>query len=140
MTSVLALTLTPPPRRAAGVVAQVELRCDELGLSCPARPLLDPLGASDREDLAWYLEQYWQWPFREFARRGARVEQRLPEIGRRLYDAVFGTPEAMTVLQPWRLQPGVARQISILSDVPAALSLPWELLHDEQGFYARHPK
>jgi hypothetical protein len=115
-------------------VAQVELRCDDLGLACPARPLRDPLSASDREEPAWYLEQYRQWPFREFARRGARVEQRLPEIGRRLYDAVFGTPDAMAVLQPWRLQPGVLRQISILSDVPAAPSLPWELLHDEQGF------
>jgi CHAT domain-containing protein len=40
------------------------------------------------------------------------------------------------------LQPGEQRQISIISDMPVVLSLPWELLHDEQGFLAlrtRHP-
>jgi tetratricopeptide (TPR) repeat protein len=45
-------------------------------------------------------------------------------------------------LQAWRLDPGKERQISIVSDMPSVLSLPWELLHDEQGFLAlrtQHP-
>src|SRR6266702_1871238 len=44
---------------------------------------------------------------------------------------------AVSVLQAWRLQPlqpGVQRQVSIASEIPRALSFPWELLHDEQGF------
>ncbi len=69
--------------------------------------------------------------------RGKKIEALLPELGKRLYHTVFGSAGAVSVLQAWRLQPlppGVQRQVSIASEIPRALSLPWELLHDEQGF------
>jgi hypothetical protein len=53
-----------------------------------------------------------------------------------MYQALFGSVGAQQVLQAWRLQPASQRQISIVSDIPRVLSLPWELLHDEQGFLA----
>src|SRR5262249_1620497 len=41
------------------------------------------------------------------------------------------------ILQAWRLlKPQTPHQISVVSHVPAALTLPWELLHDTQGFLA----
>jgi hypothetical protein len=141
----LCLTLTPPPADAlAGVIANVELRCDALGFHQPIAlpPLADPFTPAERDELTWYLETYWQWPYEEFARRGQRVEQLLTEAGQRLYLAVFGSAQAMAAVQPWRLLPDAARQLSIISNVPQALSLPWELLCDEQGFLAlrtKHP-
>lgn len=59
-----------------------------------------------------------------------------------MYSAVFGSAEAQQLIQPWNLQPEADHQISIVSDIPAVLSLPWELLHDERGFLAlrsKHP-
>src|SRR2546425_2434159 len=40
------------------------------------------------------LEEYWKWPFEGFAQRGKQIEYLLPEIGKRLYKAVFGNVEA----------------------------------------------
>ncbi|MDQ3702006.1 MAG: CHAT domain-containing protein, partial [Chloroflexota bacterium] len=139
MTEVLDLcvTLTAlPPDAPAGTIATIGLRCDVLGTSYSGDLLVDPLTAAEREDLRWYLEEYWQYPFDGFAERGRRVEALLVEVGRRLYGAVFGSARAMAVVQPWRLQQGMQRQVTIASEVPGALGLPWELLHDEQGFLA----
>src|SRR6202035_1022000 len=74
----------------------------------------------------------------EFAEHGKQVEALLVDIGKRLYQAVFG--HAMSIVQPWRLQPGVTRQVSIISAIPRVLSLPWELLHDERGFLVMHAR
>src|SRR5436309_6382879 len=124
----LSITLTPPPAGTPPeVLATITLRCDPLGLSHTGDQLTDPLTQPERDELRWYLEEYWKWPFEGFAQRGKQVEALLPEVGKRLYRAVFGSIEANTVLQTWRLQPGVQRQISILSELPRALSLPWEL-------------
>jgi len=132
----LSIMLTPPSEGSLpDTIASITLRCDALGLSHFGDLLLDPLTPQEHEDLRWYLEEYWKWPFEGFATRGKQVELLLAEIGKRLYTAVFGNPMATSIVQAWRLQPGGAqRQISILSDIPHALSLPWELLHNEQGF------
>jgi hypothetical protein len=57
-----------------------------------------------------------------------------------LYRSVFGSFEAISLLQAWRQQAATRHQISILSKLPKALSLPWELLHDEQGFLVRRTR
>ncbi len=136
----LCLTLTPPPADAPeGTIANVEVRCDALGLQpLTVQTLRDPFTPEERSELEWYLETYWQWPYEEFARRGQRVEQLLTDAGQRLYRAVFD--QVQSIVQPWRLLPDAQRQISIISNVPQALSLPWELLCDEQGFLALRTK
>src|SRR6266705_1465964 len=112
----LSITLTPPPAGSPPeVLATITLRCDPLGLSHPGDLLTDPLSQHERDELRWYLEEYWKWPFEGFAQRGQQVEALLPVVGKRLYEAVFGSREANTLLQAWRLQPAVQRQISILS-------------------------
>ena len=97
--------------------------------------LVDPLTAAEREDLLWYLEEYPAWPYEEFAGRAREVEDLLVGVGKRLYQSVFGK-DAASLVQPWRLQPGARRQVSIISQTAGVLGLPWELLHDEQGFMA----
>lgn len=131
----LSITLTEPPQGSSpDTIASIELRCDQLGLQYNRDVLIDPLTPQERENLRWYLEEYPEWPYEQFLERGKRIEAFLVELGRQLYHAVFGSAAAMSVVQPWRLQPEVHRQISIVSEVPRALSLPWELLHDEHGF------
>ena len=132
----LEITLTPPPADSpADVLARIGLHCPDLGLSHQDTDLYDPLAPAERQELHWYLEQYWKWPFAEFAKRGANVEGLLEDVGQRLYQAVFGSRDARVVLQAWRDNTSTGlRQISIISYVPAALTLPWELLHDTQGF------
>ena len=132
----LCITLIPPPADASPeTIAAIELRCDQLGLQYTGDVLEDPLTAKDRENVRWYLEEYAEWPYEQFLERGKKIEASLAEFGKRLYHAVFGSAGAMSVVQSWRLLPGVLqRQVSIVSELPGALSLPWELLHDEQGF------
>ncbi|HEY6286835.1 MAG TPA: CHAT domain-containing protein, partial [Ktedonobacteraceae bacterium] len=139
----LAITLTPPPGGSPPeVIASTALRSDPQGLTYSGDLLTEPLTQREREEFRWYLEEYWQWPYEQFAQRGKQVESLLVEFGKRLYKTVFGSLGARDILQAWRLQPDAQRQISIISKVPKVLSLPWELLHDEQGFLVlrtRHP-
>ena len=131
----LCVTLTSPPQDApSDIIASIALDCEMLGLSYTGDLLTDPLTQRERHDLQWYLEEYWMWPYEGFAQRGNEVEALLTEAGKRLYRTVFGSTQAMSIAQTWSSQPGQQRQISITSDVPAALSLPWELLHDGQSF------
>src|SRR6266852_5839371 len=131
----LCITLVPPPADASPeTIAAIELRCDQLGLQHKGNILVDPLTTRDHENVRWYLEEYADWPYEQFLERGKKIEASLSKFGKRLYDAVCGSAGAMSVVQPWRLLPEVQRQVSIVSYMPQALSLPWELLHDEQGF------
>jgi len=133
----LTVSLSPPPADASpATLARVDLRCEALGLSAPQGLLEDPLEPAERDDLRWYLEEFWRWPYEGFAERGQRVEGLLADVGRRLYQRVLGPPAAAGLVQAWRLVPGVQRQVSVVGEAAAALALPWELLHDEQGFLA----
>jgi len=111
-----------------------------------------PLGPIESEELAWYLERYWNWPAGIFLERARRVEAALPEWGRELYNSLNANP-ARAAVEAWRATPGdVERRFTIKLDkelVEGAteaqqaeadeagtllLGLPWELIRDEQGF------
>ncbi|KYF82567.1 hypothetical protein BE17_48080 [Sorangium cellulosum] len=138
--SVLDLAITvgaPPPGAGPEVLGTIALTCDAIGLSHAADPLVDPLSEGEHKELDWYLEEFWKWPFEGFADRGARIERTLPEIGKRLFRSAFGSADARGVFLQWHREPleeGQRRQISLRTELPAALRLPWELLHDEQGY------
>src|SRR5436190_17040106 len=97
----LSITLDPSPAGSPPeVLATIALHCGAaLGLSHRGNLLTDPLTPQERDELRWYLEEYWQWPFEGFAQRGKRVEALLPQIGERLYQAVFGSFKATSLLQ-----------------------------------------
>ncbi len=134
----LVITLTPPPAGSPpDAIARIGPGCPRLGSSHEGDLLRDPLAPDERAELRWYLETYWRWPFGEFAERGARAEVLLVDAGRRLYAAVFNSIPAHSILQAWRLlRPKSPHQISVVGHAPTALTLPWELLHDSQGFLA----
>ena len=139
----LSITLTSPPQDSSPeTIASITVQCETLNLLHKGNFLINPLTLKEREELRWYLEDYWKWPYLEFAERGRRVEFLLIDVGKRLHRGIFGNGVAQSLLQQWQERPEAQRQISIVSDLPGVLSLPWELLHDEQGFlaqYSDHP-
>ncbi len=116
-----------------------------------------PLGPLEAGELSWYLERYVMWPSQPFQRRAQEVESALPRWGQDLYALLKTSPQAAEVLHAWRHDAGphARRQprLSILLHEPdlagadeatqrqarqAAtqwLALPWELLHDGEGFF-----
>ncbi|HWS86335.1 MAG TPA: tetratricopeptide repeat protein [Pyrinomonadaceae bacterium] len=112
-----------------------------------------PLGVLEAEELRWYLEEFYVWPIGVFQERAARVEARLPEWGRALYDAALAPQAAQETLRAWQqagaegerrfsvfvereLPEGASPEEQAAADEAAAelLALPWELLHDGRGF------
>ena len=140
---ILSIEFAPPPAEAPPeTLATLTLSTDAHGIKHSGDLLQNPLNEEEEERLRWYLEEYWKWPYEQFRTRAEEVEELLPQIGQRLYKAISDSAGAQRVLLPWSLQPEKDRQISIISDNPRVLSLPWELLHDEQGFLAlrtKHP-
>src|SRR5437868_6705026 len=133
----LSIVFTNPPAGSSPeVLARVAFRCEALGLDHTNDVFTNPLTPHEWDDLHWYLEEYWKWPYLEFAERGKQVEALLHDVGQRLYRSVLGGAKARAIVQKWQQQPGVLHQVSIVSDMPNILVLPWELLHDEQGFLA----
>ena len=135
----LSIVFTKPPLNSSPeVLADVALRCEALNLEHTGDLFTDTLTQDERDDLFWYLEEYWKWPYMEFAERGKRVEALLSEVGRRLYQALFQGREAQNIFQAWQQQGNVRHQISIVSEIARILRLPWELLSDPQGFLVLH--
>ena len=119
-----------------------------------------PLGLIDAEEVRWYLEEYFVWPVGNFKKRAERVEAKLPDWGRVLYQTSLALPASQEALTAWQ-QAGVdsERRFSIFveGELPmgateqdqssasraaaALLSLPWELLHDGRGylFHGKYP-
>ncbi|PDV98645.1 hypothetical protein CJ255_21845, partial [Candidatus Viridilinea mediisalina] len=123
--------------------------CPMLGRQRATGLLYDPMDATLREDLAWYLEESWRWPFGEFAERAQQLEARMEQVGRAFFAALFATAAGQQIFQPWNVQDNYAKQLSLELDLTAeqlageaptdrrlfaALSLPWELLHDGRTF------
>ncbi len=136
----LSVILTPPPTEAPpGTIASITLGCELLGSDHAGDFLTDPLTAEKWKDLRWYLEQYWDQFYKMGSSdRGNRVENFLPELGKELYRQVFGSEEASKIMSQWLLRPAKQHQISIISDLPDVLNLPWELLHDDDFLALRH--
>lgn len=84
----------------------------------------------DQVDLRWYLEDYLQSPHDPAPIIAARIEQRMTEVGSRLFKDVFQASE-----QGRRLWARICEDLSnlrveVISDVRAATTIPWELLYD----------
>lgn len=112
-----------------------------------------PLGPIEAEELRWYLEKYAIWPSDYFRDRARRVEDNLVKWGQLLHDAAMSAEHTANVMNAWaRIDGHSNRRFSLhvdaaleagapAADVEAAreaatllLGLPWELLHDGEGF------
>ncbi len=125
----------------------------------PEFTLTAPLGKIEAGDLRFYLERYFLMPYGVFAERARGVEQRLPEWGQDLWDALAtGEPGHAAPVQAWKqlalktdrrftieAPPAVLLSRKASEEEKAAhragqeattelLTLPWELLHDGHGY------
>ncbi|HRF05167.1 MAG TPA: tetratricopeptide repeat protein [Accumulibacter sp.] len=115
--------------------------------------LVAPMGPIEADELRWYLEKYAVWPSHYFQDRARQVEEKLAEWGQRLHQAAIPVAHSAQVMQAWaRIGDRSGRRFSVLVDnTPEAgapdaevasareaatllLGLPWELLHDGDGY------
>src|SRR5205823_975965 len=105
----------------------------------------------EAEEIAWYLERYINWPAGYFEERAQRVVESLPQWGRLLYDGV-NVDAAREALEAWKAAAAAERRFTIKVDkqliagtaqdkqseageaATLLLGLPWELIHDDQGY------
>ncbi len=121
-------------------------------LRSPRYRITAPLGPIEAGELAWYLERYAAWPSEPFQQRAKEVEMALPRWGQALYALLHDS----TPRRAWQEGPGTParsqRRLSVLVDERSLegadeaaqrqarqaatqwLALPWELLHDGDGF------
>ncbi len=112
-----------------------------------------PIGPIEAGELTWYLEKYAIWPSEYFRDRARKVEENLVKWGHLLYEKALPVEYTANVMQAWAKIDGLAgRRFSVHVDTtleagaPPAdvniaretgtllLALPWELLHDGDGF------
>jgi tetratricopeptide (TPR) repeat protein len=115
--------------------------------------LIAPLGPIEAEELGWYLERWPVWPNPLVADRARQVEANLIAWGKALHAAALPLQPTANVLQAWAaVAAGASRRFSVsVDDSPllgsskaeediakeaatALLALPWELLHNGDGF------
>ena len=65
------------PAAADDVAVPFTVRNDATGESWAGGQFRSPLGDADLAELAWYLEEYAQWPFGPFRDRAHGIEARL---------------------------------------------------------------
>jgi hypothetical protein len=115
--------------------------------------LIAPLGPIEADDLTWYLERYAIWPGKPFQERARRIEADLIRWGQLLHAQAMPPAHTANVRAAWQaVDPNAARRFSVQVDATllagagddeqkrtqeaatALLGLPWELLHDGDGF------
>ncbi len=115
--------------------------------------LVAPIGPIEAEELRWYLEKYAVWPSHYFRDRARKVEENLVKWGQLLHEAAMPVAHTANVLKAWAtIGDHAGRRFSVHVDtaleagapeaeVAAAreaatrlLGLPWELLHDGDGY------
>ena len=115
--------------------------------------LVAPIGPIEAEELRWYLEKFAIWPSHYFRDRARKVEENLVKWGQLLHEAAMPAAHRENVMKAWaKLGDHTGRRFSVHvdtvlevgapdADVKTAketatllLGLPWELLHDGDGY------
>jgi tetratricopeptide (TPR) repeat protein len=115
--------------------------------------LIAPIGPIEVEELRWYLEKYAIWPSHYFRDRARKVEEKLTEWGLLLYEKAMPVEHTGNVMKAWaKISDHAGRRFSVFvntklesgaSEVDEKtskeaatllLALPWELLHDGDGY------
>ncbi|MBE9162974.1 tetratricopeptide repeat protein [Tychonema sp. LEGE 06208] len=88
-----------------------------------------PFDSKVLADLRWYLEEYLRFPYGLEPENAKKIEQKLQAWGQQLFDLVFRSSEKAREFFQEATRAGLDKcEISIVSDNPAVLNLPWELL------------
>ena len=109
---------------------EVRLEGDGLAPYAAQASFAFALTPQDQEDLRWYLEDYLQYPLEPAPAIAARVERRMAEIGKLLFQAVFQASDDARDL--WATLRGRLDEtrVEIVTSVGEATAIPWELIRD----------
>ena len=127
---------TPPILRLTQTASQdnrhtIELEWLEGSARQTASAIVElTMSEQDQRDLAWYVEEYAEYPFEPHPQRAARIEERLHDVGVELFNKLFAANNLTR-----RMWFEAARRLSdvrveIVTDAEGATALPWELLRD----------
>jgi hypothetical protein len=91
----------------------------------------NPIAEKDLRDIQWYVETYGAHSLGDPDDDEAkRIAGQLPVWGKALFNAVFTEREAERRFNSFQDDEEGTRLLTISSERPAVLALPWELLHD----------
>ncbi len=91
----------------------------------------NPIAEKDLRDIQWYVETYGAHSLGDPDDDEAkRIAGQLPVWGKALFNAVFTEREAERRFNSFQDDETGTRLLTISSERPAVLALPWELLHD----------
>lgn len=91
----------------------------------------NPLTEKDLRDIQWYVETYGAHSLGDpDDSEAARIKSMLPIWGKALFNAVFKEREAERLLNRFQDAEDGSRLLTVSTEHPAILVLPWELLHD----------
>ncbi len=115
---------------------QLSLVCEEERQTAPPAAFQDPLDDSDRAEIAWYFQEYLDNPFGPAQTRAEAVETGLRNLGRLLFEVVFGGSETARELFVAAAKEGLGGyQLALISPRADFLALPWELLNEPGSGY-----
>ena len=69
---------------------QLALRTDDDLRTAPPVPFRMPLDEADRSEISWYFQEYLEYPFGPARDRAEAVENGFRNLGRLLFETVFG--------------------------------------------------
>jgi len=109
---------------------EVALEGDDLTRQTATARFDFKLTPQEQEQLRWYLEDFLQYPHDPGPKIAAGIENRMAEIGRELFKAVFhANDDARDLWATFRTRLNEAR-IEIITGIQEAASIPWELICD----------
>jgi tetratricopeptide (TPR) repeat protein len=116
-----------------GYLARLSDADGKPGVAVPFTPFLTE---DDYEDLRWYLEDYLDLPDGGAVTRARQIESSLDRWGRTLHDALFSAEANRDLLKQLLAAPE-PRNLTLATQDPVLLRLPWELMKDHAGSLAQ---
>ncbi len=90
-----------------------------------------PLVQGDRDDIRWYLETYGaSYTSEPDDLRAQGIEAKLLEWGKALFEATLGKESSFRLFRAFEAANAECKLLTITSNQPEILSLPWELISD----------
>ena len=114
---------------------QLALRINDDLRTAPPVPFRIPLDAADRSEISWYFQEYAEYPFGPARERAEAVENGFRNLGRLLFETVFGPAPARELLDSAAGEGLAEYQLTLVSGQAQFHSLPWELLNSPETGY-----
>ena len=114
---------------------QLVLQNEEGNRQVAPGPFNVTLEARHRAEITWYFQEYLDSPVGPAKDRAQAVENGFRNLGRLLFESVFGTGEARAVLDSATEEGLSGYCLAIVSERQEFISLPWELMNSPETGY-----